>query len=158
MSVKGPFTVRTGPITMFRALPLLALTFFLTGCGTNVMWLLSEESRIMAEADPLVFSAEQAGNGLEMPVYQAEDAKNSACEFLHHAVFDRLQRDPSFFEQFASDLSSAIVLLLPIGQVEDCAEAFTAYSAAVDNLAASINDAAKLPGADQTAGEEGSIN
>ena len=148
----------TRPLTMLRALPLLALTLFLTGCGTNVMWLLSEESRIMAEADPLVVSAEQAGNGLEAPVYAAEDAKNAACDFLHHAVFDRFARDPNFFEQFTSDLSSAIVLMLPIGQVEDCAEAFAAYSAAVDTLAASMNDAAKLPGSDQTAGDEGSIN
>ncbi len=150
--------MRTGPLTMFRALPLLALTFFLTGCGTNVMWLLSEESRIMAEADPLVVSAELAGNGLETPVYEAEDVKNAACEFLHHAVFDRLQSDPGFFEQFTSDLSSAIVLMLPIGQVEDCADAFAAYSAAVDTLAATMNDAAKLPGSDQMAGDEGSIN
>ena len=150
--------MRTGPLTMFRALPLLALTFFLTGCGTNVMWLLSEESRIMAEADPLVVSAEQAGNGLEMPVYEAEDVKNAACDFRHRAVFDRFARDPNFFEQFASDLSSAVVLMLPIAQVEDCAEAFAAYSAAVDSLAASMNDAAKLPGSDQTAGDEGSIN
>jgi len=150
--------VRTGPITMFRALPLLALTFFLTGCGTNVMWLLSEESRIMAEADPLVVSAEQAGSGLERPVYEAEDSKNAACEFLHSAVFERFSRDPGFFEQFVSDLSSAVVLMVPVGQVEDCAEAFAAYSAAVDDLAATMNDAAKLPGSDQMAGDEGSIN
>lgn len=139
--------MRTGPLTMLRALPLLALTFLLTGCGTNVMYLLSEESRIMAEADPLVVSAEQAGNGLEMPVYEAEDAKNRACDFLHSAVFDRLQRDPGFFEQFVSDLSSAVVLIVPIAQVEDCAAAFEAYSAAVDNLANSMSDAAELPGA-----------
>ncbi len=88
--------MRTGPLTILRALPLLALTFFLTGCGTNVMWLLTEESRIMAEADPLVVSAEQAGNGLETPVYEAEDAKNVACDFLHPAVFDRFARDPEF--------------------------------------------------------------
>jgi hypothetical protein len=143
---------------MFRALPLLALTFFLTGCGTNVMWLLSEESRIMAEADALVVSAEQAGSGLEVPVYEAEDAKNIACDFLHAAVFDRLQRDPGFFEQFVSDLSSAIVLMLPVSRVEECADAFAAYSAAVDTLAASISDAAELPGSDQTAGDAGSIN
>ncbi len=150
--------MRTGPLTMFRALPLLALAFLLTGCGTNVMWLLSEESRIMAEADPMVVSAEQAGNGLERPVYEAEDAKNAACGFLHHAVFDRFARDPNFFEQFASDLSSAIVLIVPIAQVEDCAAAFAAYSAAVETLADSMSDAAKLPGSDQTAGDEGSIN
>jgi len=42
--------------------------------------------------------------------------------------------------------------------VEDCAAAFAAYSAAVDTLADTMSDAAKLPGSDQTAGDEGSIN
>ena len=78
----------------------------------------------------------RGGQRLETPVYEAEAAKDDACDFLHHAVFDRCNRDPSFFEQFTSDLSSAIVLMLPIGQVEDCADAFAAYSAAVDTLAA----------------------
>ena len=122
----------------------LALLLPLSGCGTNVMYLLKEESRVMAEADPLLVSAEEAGNGMERQVYEAEAAKDEACGFLHSAVFDRFNRDPSFFEQFVSDLSAAVVLMVPVGEVEDCADAFDTYTAAVDDLANSINSSAEL--------------
>jgi hypothetical protein len=151
--------VRTGWHTnLMRTIPI-ALTFLLSGCGTNVMYLLKEESRIVAEADPLLVSAEEAGNGMERQVYEAEAAKDEACDFLHSAVFDRFNRDPGFFEQFVSDFSSAVVLFFPVGQVEDCAEAFATYSAAVDNLANSINSAAELPMTDRGGGDiENGVN
>jgi hypothetical protein len=132
-------------VRRFFLLTLLALLLPLAGCGTNVMYLLKEESRVMAEADPLLVSAEEVGNGMERQVYDAEAAKDEACDFLHSAVFDRFNRDPSFFEQFVSDLSATVVMIFPIGEVEDCAEAFATYTAAVDNLANSMKDAAELP-------------
>ena len=136
--------MRTGRHThLMRTIPI-ALALLLSGCGTNVMYLLKEESRVMAEADPLLVSAEEAGNGMERQVYEAEAAKDEACGFLHSAVFDRFNRDPSFFEQFVSDLSAAVVLMVPVGEVEDCADAFDTYTAAVDNLANSINSSAEL--------------
>jgi len=136
----------------------MVLTLLLSGCGTNVMYLLKEESRVMAEADPLVTSAEAAGNGLEQPVYEAESAKDTACEFLHAATLDRFHRDPGFFEQFVSDLSSAIVLMIPVAMVEDCADAFEVYSAAVDSLANTMSDAAELPQSNDSAQIESSMN
>jgi hypothetical protein len=114
----------------------------LPGCGTNVLHILSEESRVLMVADPMVRSSEELANGLEVPVYAAEEVKDQACEFLHAAVRDRMQRDPGFGEQFISDLSSAVVLIFPIPQVERCAEALEAYSGAVAALSRNIDNSA----------------
>ena len=114
----------------------------LPGCGTNVLYILSEESRVLAEADPMVRSSEELANGLEVPVYAAEEFKDHACEFLHAAVRDRLQRTPGFGEQFVSDLSSVVALVFPVPQVERCAEALEAYSGAVAALSRKIDNSA----------------
>ncbi|MFM9843889.1 MAG: hypothetical protein ACKVOI_13045 [Dongiaceae bacterium] len=114
----------------------------LSGCGTNVLYILSEESRILLEADPMVRSSEELANGLEEPVYAAEEFKDQACEFLHAAVRDRLQKDAGFGEQFVSDLSSAVALIFPIPQVERCAEALVAYGGAVAALSRKIDNSA----------------
>jgi hypothetical protein len=126
----------------WRCVVPLAATILLSGCGTNVLYILSEESRVLAKADPLVQSAEELANGLENPVYAAEEFKDRACDFLHEAVLDRLQRNPGFGEQFVSDLTSAVVLLVPIPQVERCAEALEAYSGTVDALSREIDSSA----------------
>ena len=114
----------------------------LPGCGTNVLYILSEESRVLMEADPMVRSSEELANGREVPVYAAEEIKDQACEFLHAAVRDRMQRDAGFGEQFISDLSSAVALIFPIPQVERCAEALAAYSVAVAVLSRNIDNSA----------------
>jgi len=114
----------------------------LPGCGTNVLYILSEESRVLMEADPMVRSSEELANGLEVPVYAAEEFKDQACEFLHAAVRDRLQRDAGFGEQFISDLSSALALIFPIPLVERCAEALETYSGAVAALSRKIDNSA----------------
>ena len=78
----------------------------------------------------------------EKPVYAAEEFKDRACGFLHEAVLDHLQRNPGFGEQFVSDLTSVVVLLVPIQQVEHCAEALEAYSGTVDALSREIDRSA----------------
>jgi len=93
----------------------------------------------LAEADPLVQSAEELANCLERPVYAAEEFKDRACDFLHAAVLDPVQRNPGFGEQFVADLSSAVVLIFPIAEVERCAEALEAYSGAVAVLSREID-------------------
>ena len=90
----------------------------------------------------MVQSSEELANGLEVPVYAAEELKDQACEFLHAAVRDRLQREAGFGEQFVSDLSSAVVLIFPIPQVERCAEALEGYSGAVAALSRKIDNSA----------------
>jgi hypothetical protein len=126
----------------------------LPGCGTNVLHILSEESRVLMEADPMVRSSEELANGFEVPVYAAEEVKDQACEFLHAAVRDRLQREPGFGEQFISDLSSAVALIFPIPQVERCAEALAAYGGAVTALSRKIDNSA----ANALAGIDGNID
>src|SRR5262245_10567617 len=133
-------TVRIARLISLLTLPLLPLS----GCGTNVMYLLKDERRVMAEADPLLVSAGEAGDGMERQVYEAEAAQVAACDFLYAAVFDSFHGDPDFFEQFVSDLSAAVVLIFPVGEVEDCADAFATYTAAVDTLAITVNSAAEL--------------
>lgn len=130
------------PVQTWRCVVPLAAVVLLPGCGTNVLYILSEESRLLLEADPMVRYSEELANGLEVPVYAAEEFKDQVCEFLHAAVRDRLQRDARFGEQFVSDLSSAVVLIFPIPQVERCAEALEAYSGAVAALSRNIDNSA----------------
>jgi hypothetical protein len=123
----------------------LAVPLLLGGCGTNVNWILAEESRIVAEADPLLQAAEEQGTGLEQPVYAAEDAKAEACAFLHAAAADRMRRDPGFGEQFVSDLSAVVALLLPIRSVERCADSLKSYVRAVEALSDVLGESAAAP-------------
>lgn len=120
--------------TLLRGLALLPFCAVLAGCGTNVQWLLAEEGRLTPEADRLATTAEGLGSGLEEPVYDAEDAKLEACRFLTEATVDRMENEPSFGEQFVSDLSSVVVLLIPVGPVERCSDALDAYRTSIAKL------------------------
>jgi hypothetical protein len=117
--------------TTRSALTITALSLALTSCGTNLPWLIAEDSRLVAEADHAVSTAETLGTGLEQPVYAAEATKSEACKFIYDEVSERLGRKPRFAEQFRSDLSTLFVLLVPVNDVERCAQAFDAYRASV---------------------------
>jgi hypothetical protein len=107
----------------------------LAGCGTNVQYLLAEQGRLTPEADRLAGAAEPLGTGLEQSVYDAEDKQLAACRFLTEATVDRMQQqNPSFGEQFVSDLSEVVVLLVPIGPVERCADSIHAYRDSIAQL------------------------
>lgn len=120
--------------TAFRLLALLPICALLAGCGTNVKWLLAEEGRLTPRADRLATTAESLGTGIEQPVYDAEDRKLEACRFLTEATIDLMQREPSFAEQFISDLSSVVVLIVPVGTVERCADSLDAYRTSIARL------------------------
>ena len=114
---------------------LLLLCGLLAGCGTNVRWLLAEQGRLTPEADRLATAAESLGTGIEEPVYDAEDSQLAACRFLTEATVERMQEDdPTFGEQFVSDLSAVIVLLVPIEPVESCADSIKAYRDSIAQL------------------------
>jgi hypothetical protein len=126
--------------TLIHRLAALSLCTVLAGCGTNVQWLLAEEGRLTPEADRLATTAETLGTGLEQPVYAAEDAKLEACRFLNEATVDRIQNEPSFGEQFVSDLSAVVVLLIPVDPVESCADSLEAYRTSIARLERELID------------------
>ena len=113
---------------------LLLLCSLLAGCGTNVQWLLAEQGRLTPQADRLATAAETLGTGIEQPVYDAEDSQLAACRFLTEATVERMQSDPTFGDQFVSDLSAVIVLLVPIEPVERCADSINAYRDSIGQL------------------------
>lgn len=117
----------------------LASSLLLGACGTNVPWLIERDSAFMPRANTIVSTAEAASPELSDPVYSAEDSKIAACKFMNDAVVDRLQRDPSFGEQFMSDVGVVVALLVPIAKVERCADAFDSYAAAVNDLEQQLN-------------------
>jgi hypothetical protein len=45
-----------------------------------------------------------------------------------------MQRSPTFTEQFVSDLSMVVVLLVPVGQVERCAQSLEAFRMSIAGL------------------------
>lgn len=122
--------LRTG----LSALALLLLCSLLAGCGTNIQWLMAEQGRLTPEADRLATAAEDLGTGIEQPVYDAEDSQLAACRFLTEATVERMQQDPTFGEQFVSDLSQVIVLLVPVEPVERCADSIRAYRDSIGQL------------------------
>ena len=50
---------------------LLLVCGLLSGCGTNVRWLLTEQGELTPEADRLATAAEGLGGGMEQTVYDA---------------------------------------------------------------------------------------
>jgi len=139
-------------VRLIRGLAFLPLCALLAGCGTNVQYLLAEESRLTPEADRATSAAESLNNGIEKPVYDAEDAKLEACRFLHEATVQRMEAgSPTFGQQFVSDLSSVVVLLVPVGPVERCADSIHAYGDSIAKLEQRLVELgvlAKSPSAD----------
>jgi hypothetical protein len=127
----------TGPSrTRLPALALLLVYAFLAGCGTDVKWLLTEQGQLMPKADWLTTAAEPLGTGIEKPVYDAEDNELEACRFLTEAAAERMQQkdDPTIGQQMVSDLSVAIVQVVPIERVERCADSIKAYRDSIAEL------------------------
>lgn len=131
----------------FRSLALLLpLCGLLAACGTNVRWLLTEQGELTPEADQLATAAESLGSGIEKPLYDAEDRQLATCRFLTEAAVEGMQEKPSFGEQFVSDLSAVVVLLVPIEPVENCADAIDAYRDSIARLKLELDEKSAVPG------------
>ena len=113
---------------------LLVLCGLLGGCGTNVRYLLSEQTRLAPEADRATAAAARFDTGIEKPVYDAEDKQFAACRFLTETAVEGMQRKPTFGEHFISDMSAVAVLLVPVKPVEKCAGAINAYRDSIAHL------------------------
>lgn len=110
-------------------LTVLVLCLLQSGCGTLVKGLLEGESRLWGDTDRVLAAAEDLDQGLENPVYDAESAKNEACEPITNAAKERIYGgEPSFVERLWSDLTQVFVLIVPITSVERCAEAQKLYN------------------------------
>jgi hypothetical protein len=122
--------------TGLPALALLLAFGVLAGCGTDVKWLLTEQGQLTPKADRLTTAAEALGTGIEKPVYDAEDSELEACRFLTEATAEAMQQkeDPTIGQQMVTDLSVAIVQLVPIERVERCADSIDAYRQAIAEL------------------------
>jgi hypothetical protein len=68
-----------------------------------------------------------------------------ACRFLTKTTFEGMQRKASFGEQFISDLSAVIVLLVPVNPAESCAGAISASSESVEHAENADTEAARRP-------------
>ena len=120
--------------TRAAIMALLLVCGLLSGCGTNVRRLLTEQGELTPEADRLAMAAQDRGGGMEQPLYNAEDRQLAACRFLTDAVAEGMAQKPSFGQQFISDLSAVIVLLVPVEPVESCSDAVDAYRDSITQL------------------------
>ena len=106
----------------------VVLCALLAGCGTDVNALLEAEGRLWSVTDAILVAAEDLEQGLEDPVYDAESAKQQACEELNAALGERIYAtDVSFADQFWSDLIRLYVFIVPVGSIEACAVAHKRY-------------------------------
>ncbi len=111
-----------------RAWIIIASCATLIGCGTDVRELLEADSRISWQAYSAIEQAEALDIGLEGPVYDAEAAKEEACEPIYAAAAERLPSDIlSFWEELWSDVIQFVVRVVPIDTVETCAKAHELY-------------------------------
>jgi hypothetical protein len=67
-------------------------------------------------------------------LYDAEDAKQQACQMIYQSVAQLMARPPTFGEQLVSDLGMFLAYLVPLSDVERCASAQADYETALDRL------------------------
>ena len=113
----------------------LLLCLILGGCGTSVTALLQENSELFWRAEDAIGAAEELDRDLEEPVYDAEDVRQKACQFLTDATAKRMfATETSFVEHFRSDIGKLLVLIVPVERVERCAKAQGHYKQAIATL------------------------
>lgn len=127
-------TDSTAALTRIRAAASVAACLVLSSCGTDVEWLLERDSVLVARADRIAASAETIEPDLTTQMYDAEDAKRAACESIYASISEQMTRPPSFGEELASDVGAFVAYLLPIDEVERCADAQAKYLSAVESL------------------------
>jgi hypothetical protein len=119
----------------------------LAGCGTDIQSLLKRDSALVAKADAIAAAAEAIDPGLTTEMYDAEDAKRTACETIYQSISEQMTRRPSFAEELESDVGLFVAYLVPIDEVERCAQAQADYRAAVERLHNRVERRAAAPAA-----------
>src|SRR5262245_23955683 len=103
------------------AAAIVLACFGLSACGTDVKRLLERDSLLVARADKVAGNAEAISPDLTTQMYDAEDAKRTACESIYASISEQMTQRPSFGEELVSDLGAFLAYLFPIGEVERCA-------------------------------------
>jgi hypothetical protein len=103
-------------------------------CGTDVEWLIERDGRLVSRADEVAARAEAIDPDLTTPMYDAEEAKRLACESIYASIAEQITRPPSFGEELTADTGAFVAYLLPVAEVERCADAQAKYQAAVEAL------------------------
>jgi hypothetical protein len=127
------------------ATPAAALCLALAACGTDIQWLLTRDSALVARADEIAAGAEAIDPELTTEMYDAEDAKRTACQMIYQSISEQMTRRPSFGEELESDLGLFFAYLMPIDEVERCARAQANYRAAVERLQSRVRGRAAAP-------------
>lgn len=122
------------PSARLRAAAAALVCLAAAGCGTDVEWLLERDGRLVSRADKVAARAEAIDPDLTTPMYDAEDAKRLACESIYASIAEQITRPASFGEELAADTGAFLAYLIPIAEVERCADAQAKYQAAVEAL------------------------
>lgn len=135
------------------ALSAAALCLTLSGCGTDIQWLLKRDSALVAKADEIAATAEAIDPELTTEMYDAEDAKRAACQSIYQSISEQMTKRPSFGEELEADFGLFVAYFVPIDEIERCARAQADYRAAVERLQQRVQGRSTAP-----AGSAGSGN
>ena len=119
---------------MIRAVQTLIVLFALslTGCGTNIVALLEDDSQLAWRVEEVVRTAEDRNMTAMTDYYDAESEKFLICRPLYRTAAAQIYlglrgSGASNFQQFWGDLMLLGALLIPVSQVEECARAIKHY-------------------------------
>ena len=122
------------------AVPHAALVAALatTACGTDVQALLEAEAQMTWQASEVVNTAQYYDPTLAEPVERAEAAKVEACQDITQALQRRIRGEAEERSDLGDDIVAGLeefmAWALPIGPVEDCADAQEQYRQSILDL------------------------
>lgn len=131
--------------SLFLATLVAALCLALAGCGTDIQGLLKRDSALVAKADGIAAAADAIDPELATEMYDAEDAKRRACETIYQSISEQMTRRPSFSDELESDVGLFVAYMVPIGEIERCAQAQADYGKAVARLQSRLQGPAPAP-------------
>lgn len=107
----------------------MGFCLLLTACGTDILDLVREDSRLTWDAHLLSLAAADLDHGIEDALYDAELEKIEVCAPLNTRVQEEILRRhrASFGKRFVSDLKRLFILIVPVGWIERCAQAHKAF-------------------------------
>lgn len=125
---------------------VLMAAILVAACGTDVQELLEAEAEMTWQASEAIARAEQYDPALATPVEDAEAEKVVACQQITDALQRRIrgedEEESDFGDDIVSGLEEFVAWVLPVGPVEDCAEAQEQYRQSINDLERRLQDLA----------------